>query len=177
MPIRPTGSFCLVRTSKDSKQGGISFVLFDMASEGVSTKPILLISGSSPFCETFFDNVRRCQRPIASTRRIKGWDVAKYLLGHEREMISAGSGLASGHRRKSADRRARSPRSGWIGDGRLADPLLRAQHRDVRGAIAKAFGAQSERFIDELKAGKAHPAQPSMMKYFGTELNKASATS
>ena len=57
-------------------------------------------------------------------------------------------------------------------DGRLADPLLRGQIAlfEVR---AKAFAAQSERFIDELKAGQAHPAQPSMMKYYGTELNKA----
>ena len=50
--------FCLVRTDTSSKHNGISFVLFDMASPGVSTKPILLISGASPFCETFFDNVR-----------------------------------------------------------------------------------------------------------------------
>ena len=68
--------FCLVRTSKDSKQGGISFLLFDMDSRGVSTKPILLISGYSPFCETFFDNVR-----VPKKNRIhdenKGWDVAK----------------------------------------------------------------------------------------------------
>ncbi|MFX5999285.1 acyl-CoA dehydrogenase, partial [Acinetobacter baumannii] len=49
--------FCLVRTDKTTKQGGISFVLFDMETPGVSTKPILLISGYSPFCETFFDNV------------------------------------------------------------------------------------------------------------------------
>ncbi|MEO5866550.1 MAG: acyl-CoA dehydrogenase family protein, partial [Sphingomonas sp.] len=57
-------------------------------------------------------------------------------------------------------------------DGKLADPLLRGQIAlfEIR---AKAFGMMSERFIDELKAGKAHPAQPSMMKYYGTELNKA----
>ena len=56
--------------------------------------------------------------------------------------------------------------------GRLADPILRAQLAlyEVR---SKAFSAMSERFIDELKAGRAHPAQPSMMKYYGTELNKA----
>src|SRR3546814_21070004 len=89
--------FCLVRTSKESKQGGISFVLFDMASEGVSTKPILLISGNSPFCETFFDNVK-----VPKSQRVhdenKGWDVAKYLLGHEREMISGmGLGGAAGN--------------------------------------------------------------------------------
>ncbi|HET7817570.1 MAG TPA: acyl-CoA dehydrogenase family protein, partial [Sphingomicrobium sp.] len=50
--------FCLVRTSTESKHKGISFLLFDMASPGVSTRPILLISGSSPFCETFFDDVK-----------------------------------------------------------------------------------------------------------------------
>ena len=160
--------FCLVRTSKESKQGGISFVLFDMASEGVSTKPILLISGYSPFCETFFDNVK-----VPKANRIheenKGWDVAKYLLGHEREMIS-GMGLASTGGNPLID--GAIERVGLDHDGRLADPLLRAELAlfEVR---AKAFGAMSERFIDELKAGRAHPAQPSMMKYYGTELNKA----
>jgi alkylation response protein AidB-like acyl-CoA dehydrogenase len=150
--------FCLVRTSKESKQGGISFVLFDMASEGVSTKPILLISGNSPFCETFFDNVKvpKSQRVHEENR---GWDVAKYLLGHEREMIS-GMGLG----RTGGDPLVEAARAG-------VDPILRAQIAlfEVR---AHAFAAMSERFIDELKAGQAHPAQPSMMKYYGTELNK-----
>lgn len=151
--------FCLVRTDKTSKQGGISFLLFDMASEGVSTKPILLISGYSPFCETFFDNVK-----VPKANRVhdenKGWDVAKYLLGHEREMIS-GMGLGS----RGADPLVEAARKG-------VDPILRAQIAlfEVR---SRAFAAMSERFIDELKAGKAHPAQPSMMKYYGTELNKA----
>ncbi len=159
--------FCLVRTSKETKQGGISFVLFDMASPGVSTKPILLISGYSPFCETFFDNVK-----VPKAQRVheenKGWDVAKYLLGHEREMIS-GMGL---------DRAGGNPliegaiaTVGLDDQGRLADPILRAQIAlfEVR---MRAFSAMSERFLDELKAGRAHPAQPSMMKYVGTELNK-----
>ena len=151
--------FCLVRTSKQSKQGGISFLLFDMASEGVSTRPILLISGYSPFCETFFDNVK-----VPKSQRVhdenKGWDVAKYLLGHEREMIS-GMGLGA----TGADPLVEAARRG-------VDPILRGQIAlfEVR---AQAFAAMSERFIDELKAGKAHPAQPSMMKYYGTELNKA----
>ena len=57
-------------------------------------------------------------------------------------------------------------------DGRLADPILRAQIA-LFEVKAKAFRAMSERFIDELKAGKAHPAQPSMMKYYGTELHKS----
>jgi acyl-CoA dehydrogenase len=150
--------FCLVRTSKDSKQGGISFLLFDMASPGVSTKPILLISGYSPFCETFFDNVEVPKDQLVGELN-KGWDVAKYLLGHEREMIS-GMGLGGGG----------AESLGAALD--LADePLLRA---DVArfDVDALAFRAMSERFIDELKAGRAHPAQPSMMKYVGTELNK-----
>ena len=50
--------FCLVRTDPAAiKQKGISFLLIDMETPGVSTKPIVLISGKSPFCETFFDNV------------------------------------------------------------------------------------------------------------------------
>ncbi|WP_404339839.1 acyl-CoA dehydrogenase family protein [Sphingomonas sp. MMS12-HWE2-04] len=150
--------FCLVRTDKTVKQGGISFVLFDMASEGVSTKPILLISGYSPFCETFFDDVK-----VPKANRVhdenKGWDVAKYLLGHEREMIS-GMGLGG----TGSDPLVEAARAG-------VDPILRGQIAlfQVR---TQAFKAMSERFIDELKAGKAHPAQPSMMKYYGTELNK-----
>ena len=160
--------FCLVRTSKESKQGGISFVLFDMDSPGVSTRPILLISGYSPFCETFMDDVK-----VPKAQRVhdenKGWDVAKYLLGHEREMIS-GMGLASGGRNPLVEGAIATV--GLDHDGRLADPLLRAQIA-VFEVRAKAFAAMSERFIDELKAGRAHPAQPSMMKYVGTELNKA----
>ena len=97
--------FCLVRTSSESKQGGISFLLFDMATPGVSTKPILLISGNSPFCETFFDDVKVPKEQIVGEVN-KGWDVAKYLLGHEREMI-AGMGLGG---RRNVARGARSSR-------------------------------------------------------------------
>lgn len=151
--------FCLVRTSKESKQGGISFLLFDMRTPGVSTKPILLISGYSPFCETFFDNVKVPKQNLVYEEN-KGWDVAKYLLGHEREMIS-GMGLGSA----GGNPLVEAACSG-------VDPILRGQIAlfEVR---AKAFNAMSEKFIDDLKAGKAHPAQPSMMKYYGTELNKA----
>ena len=161
--------FCLVRTDKTTKQGGISFVLFDMASPGVSTKPILLISGYSPFCETFFDDVKVPKGNLVGELN-KGWDVAKYLLGHEREMIS-GMGLANAGGGNPLIEGALAT-VGTDADGRLADPLLRAQIAlfEVR---ARAYTAQSERFIDELKAGRAHPAQPSMMKYYGTELNKA----
>jgi alkylation response protein AidB-like acyl-CoA dehydrogenase len=154
--------FCLVRTDFQApKHKGISFILFDMASPGVSTKTILLISGYSPFCETFFDDVKVPKDQVVGEVN-RGWDVAKYLLGHEREMIS-GMGLGGG----SAESLGAALKE------RLADDhLLRA---DVArfDVDAMAFRAMSERFIDELKAGQAHPAQPSMMKYAGTELNKA----
>jgi len=152
--------FCLVRTDPAApKHKGISFLLFDMATPGVSTKPILLISGNSPFCETFFDDVKVPKDQVVGEVN-KGWDVAKYLLGHEREMIS-GMGLGG-----------QSDSLGAALADRLADdPVLRAE---VAGfdVDAMAFRAMSERFLDELKAGMAHPAQPSMMKYAGTELNK-----
>jgi alkylation response protein AidB-like acyl-CoA dehydrogenase len=154
--------FCLVRTSSESKHGGISFLLFDMESPGVSTKPILLISGNSPFCETFFDDVKVPKDQLVGEVN-KGWDVAKYLLGHEREMISGmglGSGIGTG--------------ASGVTLGPVAqpdDPLLRAEIAAF-DVDALAFAAMSERFIDQLKAGEAHPALPSMMKYAGTELNK-----
>ena len=53
--------FCLVRTDKTNKYQGITFMLFDMETPGVSTKPIKLISGNSPFCETFMDKVESAQ--------------------------------------------------------------------------------------------------------------------
>src|SRR5687768_2666451 len=125
--------FCLVRTSKDSKHGGISFLLFDMASPGVSTKPILLISGYSPFCETFFDDVKVPKDQLVGELN-KGWDVAKYLLGHEREMIS-GMGLSGG----SADALGTA-----LGDLLTDEPMLRT---DVArfDVDAIAFRAMSER--------------------------------
>jgi acyl-CoA dehydrogenase len=152
--------FCLVRTDKANKYQGISFLLFDMASEGVSTKPILLISGNSPFCETFFDNVKVPKHQIVGELN-RGWDVAKYLLGHEREMISATGG---------------ADRAGSLGavlarGGLADDPVLRAEVAQF-DVDALAFTAMSEKFMDEVKLGKAHPAQPNMMKYAGTELNK-----
>jgi alkylation response protein AidB-like acyl-CoA dehydrogenase len=154
--------FCLVRTDFEApKHKGISFLLFDMKTPGVSTRPILLISGNSPFCETFFDDVKVPKDQLVGEPG-KGWDVAKYLLGHEREMISGmGLGGSGGGSLGEAFREVLAE-----------DPLLRA---DVArfDVDSLAFRAMSERFIDELKAGQAHPAQPSMMKYAGTELNKA----
>lgn len=159
--------FCLVRTDAAAKKHtGISFVLFDMATEGVSTRPIQLISGKSPFCETFFDKVRVDKRNLVGTAG-GGWDVAKYLLTHEREMIST-----------IGDRAVSRPLGqvaaflvGVDAQGRLADPMLRAQIAEFEVDEA-AFRLMLERFSDMAKNGQAHPAFSSALKYYGAELNK-----
>ncbi|MBT9505666.1 acyl-CoA dehydrogenase family protein [Rhodoferax sp.] len=159
--------FCLVRTDPAAKKHtGISFVLFDMASKGVSTKPIQLISGKSPFCETFFDNVRVEKSNLVGTAG-GGWDVAKYLLTHEREMISS-----------IGDRSVSRPLGqvaaslmGVDAQGRLADSLLRAQIAEFEVDEA-AFRLMLERFGDMAKTRQAHPAFSSALKYYGAELNK-----
>jgi acyl-CoA dehydrogenase len=157
--------FCLVRTdSAAKKHEGISFILFDMATKGVSTKPILLISGKSPFCETFFDNVEVPKENLVGVEN-KGWEIAKYLLTHERDMIG-GMGTTAG-------RPLGQIAAGLVGEenGRLADPLLRADiaRYDID---SWAFQAAMERTGDLAKAKQAHPALSSMLKYYGTELNK-----
>ncbi|MHA6332942.1 acyl-CoA dehydrogenase family protein [Qipengyuania sp. CAU 1752] len=158
--------FCLVRTDKNDKYRGITFMLFDMETTGVSTKPILLISGNSPFCETFFDDVDVPKSygedvPAQVGEINRGWDVAKYLLGHEREMISG----ADGGDRTSAIGATLKRQAGEL------DPVLRAELA-MFDVDALAYSAMGEKFLDEIKVGKSHPAQPNMMKYAGTELNK-----
>lgn len=158
--------FCLVRTDNSgSKHEGISFVLFDMETPGVTTRPIRLISGSSPFCETFFDNVKALKKNLVGEEG-KGWTIAKYLLTHEREMIS-GFGTAP---RKSVGEMALQT-IGSDSTGRLANGVLRQ-------AIAQyqldtlAFGATMARVRDEARAGQGLGAASSIFKYYGTELNK-----
>ncbi|MBX3619648.1 MAG: acyl-CoA dehydrogenase family protein [Rhizobacter sp.] len=159
--------FCLVRTDPQAKKHtGISFVLFDMAAPGVTTKPILLISGKSPFCETFFDNVRVEKKNLVGTLNA-GWDVAKYLLTHEREMIGG-----------IGDRGAAKPLGqlalehvGPDAAGRVADPVLRAQIAQFEVDEA-AFRLTLERAMDMARAGQGNPAFSSVLKYYGAELNK-----
>ncbi len=159
--------FCLVRTDPAAKKhDGISFILFDMTSKGVSTKPILLISGKSPFCETFFDNVRVPKSNVVGQIN-RGWDVAKYLLQHERAMIS-------GMGERGVGRPLGQIAADSIGadeQGRVDDPILRGQIASFEIDEA-ALAAAAERMIDLAKAGQSHPAFSSAMKYYGTELNK-----
>lgn len=158
--------FCLVRTDTAKKHTGISFVLFDMTTPGVSTKPILLISGKSPFCETFFDKVRVEKHQLVGELNA-GWDVAKYLLTHEREMIGA---IGDRAQPKPMGTLA-AQQLGTDALGRLADPLLRAQIAEFEADEA-AFRAAMERAGDLARAKQAHPAMSSMLKYYGAELNK-----
>lgn len=158
--------FCLVRTDNTgSKHEGISFVLFDMDQPGVTAKPIRLISGSSPFCETFFDDARADKRNLVGEEG-QGWTIAKYLLTHEREMISA-FGTAGG---KSLGKTA-VEHMGADADGRLRNGILRqdiAQHQ----LDTLVFSATMERVGDEVKAGQGLGPASSIFKYYGTELNK-----
>lgn len=158
--------FCLVRSDSTApKHAGISLVLFDMASPGVTTRPIRLISGKSPFTETVFENVRVEKDQVVGGLNA-GWTVAKYLLTHEREMIG-GSGL-----RRSGTEPLGTIAARIVGldDGRLADPVLRT-------AIARveiddiALQLTMERARDEVGAGASLGPRSSLFKYCGTELN------
>lgn len=167
--------FCLVRTDFDvPKHAGISFILFDMASPGVSTKPIALISGSSPFCETFFDNVKVPARNLVG-RLNEGWTIAKRLLQHERTMI-ASFGLSSGQSDRGGTTSVVSSLEGaamhYRGDTeKLSDPVLRDQIAQFK-IDSEAFAYTSQRSIEESKQGQGPNATSSMLKYYGCELNK-----
>lgn len=159
--------FCLVRTDTTTKHGGISFLLFDMASPGVETRPIALISGASPFCETFFDKVQVPKRNLIGDLNA-GWTIAKELLQHERGMISQ-IGRAIGGTVPAVDRVAQR----YLGDlsGRISDPTLRdavAQHV----MNDRAFELTVRRASEESAAGTATGGASSMFKYYGTEQNK-----
>ncbi len=158
--------FCLVRTDTAKKHTGISFILIDMTTPGVSTRPIKLISGKSPFCETFFDNVKV---PIGNLvgELNAGWTIAKYLLTHEREMIGA---IGERSAPPAAGRFA-TERIGRDANGRLDDPILRAEIARFEVDEA-AFRAWIKLVGEQARAGEAHPAISSALKYYGAELNK-----
>lgn len=159
--------FCLVRTNPEApKHDGISFLLFDMESPGVSTVPITLISGSSPFCQTFFEDVLVPKANLVGKLN-KGWEVAKLLLAHERDMIG-GSGLSTGETRPL---RQIATEAIGLENGVLADSNLRFQIA-LFEMDAKAFRLTNERISDLMKQGRVNPAVSSLLKYYGTELNK-----
>jgi alkylation response protein AidB-like acyl-CoA dehydrogenase len=162
--------FCLVRTDPEApKHNGISFILFDMDDPGVRTAPIRLISGTSPFCETYFENVRVPRRNVIGKVN-EGWTIAKRLLQHERTMIS-GMGLGGGRRPAVLTMEEQAKNYIGVDDDRLASPALRdeiAQHK-MNG---DAFGLTVKRSTEEAKLSTGPSATSSMFKYYGTEHNK-----
>ena len=159
--------FCLVRTDFDApKHEGISFVLFDMTTPGVSVKPIKLISGMSPFCETFLDDVRVPKKNLVHELN-KGWTVGKRLLQYERSSIG---GIGGGQKVKSLEDWGKE----YVGtdtDGRIADAALRddiVRHR----TNDRAFALTMRRAGEESATGLAPGALSSMFKLYGTEQNK-----
>ena len=158
--------FCLVRTDTTKKHEGISFILFDMQSPGVEVRPIKLISGNSPFCETFFTDVKVPRQNLVG-RLNGGWEIAKRLLQYERQNISAG-GFGGGTGAEIED-----VAKSYVGerDGRIADSDLRARIAAHR-MEAKAF-AQTVRRIEREAKEKSGPGPAvSIIKYAAAKLNQ-----
>jgi alkylation response protein AidB-like acyl-CoA dehydrogenase len=162
--------FALVRTDpKGKKQEGITFLLIDMASPGVSVKPVLLISGASPFCETYFDGVRVPVENVV-TKLNAGWTVAKALLGHERSMIADVFGGGGPRKAKGSALAALARKHLGAGEP-LPDPVLRDQIAQTE-MDTKCFSLTVQRSSDGMKSGHKPGAETSMFKYYATELNE-----
>ncbi|MCH2335688.1 MAG: acyl-CoA dehydrogenase family protein [Pseudomonadales bacterium] len=161
--------FCLVRTNPGApKHDGISFVLFSMDQPGVSVRPIKLISGASPFCETFFDNAIALKTNLVGDLN-KGWTVAKRLLQHERSGMLA---LTSGTNREvgiALDELAKAC-LGEI-DGKISDASMRAKiaTHDIN---AHAFRLTQRRTVEESEGSTPGPAT-SIFKFYGANLAKS----
>jgi alkylation response protein AidB-like acyl-CoA dehydrogenase len=163
--------FCLVRTDASKKHEGISFVLIDMRTPGVETRPIKLISGESPFCETFFTAVKIPKENLVGKIN-GGWEIAKRLLQYERQNISAGfgdggsvGGGAAGDLGEVAKR--------YVGleDGRLADLDLR--QRITRNKMDfQALRQTIGRTAAESRAANGPSAATSIIKYAAAEFAK-----
>jgi len=162
--------FCLVRTDATKKHEGVSFILIDMASPGVETRPIKLISGDSPFCETFFTDVKVPKGNLVGQIN-GGWEIAKRLLQYERANISGGfvggGGAAGGAAGDIVDVAKRAV--GLDDSGALAD-------RDLRSRIARsridtqAFFLTLARVAAESRASNGPSAATSIIKYAAATL-------
>ena len=153
--------FCLTRTDPSKKHEGISFLLIDMRTPGVEPRPILLISGSSPFCETFFTDVKVPKGNLMGPLN-GGWTVGKRLLQHERNGLSGG-----GDGRLRFDPKSlREAAKRYIGvdeDGRLADSDFRTRlvNHDME---ARSFQLTLLRAAAEARNNNGPSAATSIMK-------------
>ena len=159
--------FCLVRTDSTVKQAGISFIVFDMNSPGVAVRPIRLISGASPFCETFFTNVAVPKDQLVGEINA-GWEIAKRLLQHERSSISAtgfgGAGLPG-------PEECAKQHIGLDAQGRLVDADLRSRLADHL-MFAEAFDLTVRRTTEQSKMGQDAGHTGSILKYAVAKTNQ-----
>jgi len=161
--------FCLVRTdaTAEKRQDGISFLLIDMATPGITVRPLILMDGGHEVNEVFFDDVRVPLENLVHEEG-KGWTVAKYLLGHER----MGSGNVGGSRRELATLRELATRELKHGQPLMADPRFRDRLSRVEIEL-DALELTSMRFLDKMRrSGQPPGADVSMLKIRGTEVQQ-----
>jgi alkylation response protein AidB-like acyl-CoA dehydrogenase len=156
--------FCLVRTDTSKKHEGISFVLIDMHQPGVEVRPIKLIAGNSPFCETFFTDAVALKKNLVGPLN-GGWTIGKRLLQHERSGLSGGGGGGFGGARSPED--LAKEYVGVDEAGRIADSDLRS--RITQNAIdLRAFQLTAMRAMTEAKGNAGPTAATSIMKNAAT---------
>jgi acyl-CoA dehydrogenase len=161
--------FCLVRTDPEAKKHhGITFLLIDMETPGVSTRKIQLISGASPFCEVFFDDVRV---PLANVlgEIHAGWGIAKALLGYERSMVGESFGGQLAGAEDSLVALAREVLG--AATGQLPDSALRSAIVDY-GMQERAYQLTLARIREAATSGRAPGAESSIAKICGSELKQ-----
>ena len=157
--------FCLVRTDQAApKREGISFLLIDMSSAGVSTRPIPLISGESEFCQTFFDEVQVPKDNLVGTLN-GGWLVAKELLKHERKLMATMEAITEKVDVGLVDlAKSRLP---MTAEGKISDGELRARIAEHL-MQADALADLNEMIYRGMRASQLDPALPLTLKYIGT---------
>jgi alkylation response protein AidB-like acyl-CoA dehydrogenase len=154
-----THIFALVRTDKTAKkQSGISFVLIDLATPGVTVRPIRNIAGESEFCEVFFKDVRVPQRNLVGKLN-EGWTIAKSLLGFERLFV--GSPM-------TCENAIGLLRTVAIERGRLDDAAFVARFSELELDVAD-LKSSYRRFADIVKRGGELPPSVSILKIWATE--------
>jgi alkylation response protein AidB-like acyl-CoA dehydrogenase len=162
--------FCLVRTDSqaEKRQEGISFLLIDMATPGITVRPLILMDGGHEVNEVFFDNVKVPVENLVYQEN-KGWTVAKYLLGHER----MGSGNVGASKREIATLRKLAATELKDGKPLLEDPRFRDRLSRTEVEL-EALEITSMRFLDQMRrTGQPPGADVSMLKIRGTEVQQA----
>jgi len=162
--------YCLVRTDTAKKHEGISFLLIDMKAPGVEVRPILLINGTSPFCETFFTNVKVPKDQLFGPLN-GGWTVAKRLMQFERDSIagSLGGGNIGQTVAMPTIPEAAKANVGVDEQGRLADADLRRRITDHL-MENRAFQLTMKRAADDARAANGPSNTAAIMKYAGAKI-------